>query len=365
MQKVDPKDVRFMRQALALAWKGMGRVHPNPLVGAIVVKNGRVIGRGAHLVFGGPHAEARAIRQAGRAARGATLYITLEPCAHTGKTPPCAELILRTGITRVVTGAKDPNPLVAGKGLHLLRSRRVKVITGVLQKECAEINRDFDHWIRRKTPYVVVKIAQSLDGKIATRTGESKWITGPQARAFGHRLRAESDAVLVGVNTDDPLLSARQGSLVKGPQPIKVILDSALQTPPSAKIFSNASPGRVILAVTKKAPRKNFSKYKGKGEILVIHEKKGRVDLGSLLKELGSRGIVRVLIEGGAEVIADAMERKLANEFYCFTAPKIIGGRGAKSSVGGLGIASIRKAIAMRQMSVSRIGPDILMHGRF
>ena len=242
-----------MKRALNLARKGQGFVHPNPLVGAVLVKNNKIIGEGAHERFGGPHAEVNAIRRAAQSPAGATLYITLEPCAHTGKTPPCTDLILKSNIKRVVVGAKDPHPLVSGKGLRILRNKGVRVETGVLEKEAAAMNRDFNYWVRRKVPYVIAKVAQSLDGKIATKRGQSQWITGEEARRYGHGLRAASDAILVGVNTilrDDPRLSVRlgKGRGAINRAPTKVILDSRLRTPLRARIFSKDSPPYIFIA---------------------------------------------------------------------------------------------------------------------
>lgn len=353
-----------MKRALTLAMKGQGFVHPNPLVGAVLVKNNKIIGEGAHERFGGPHAEVNAIRRAAQSPAGATLYITLEPCAHTGKTPPCTDLILKSGIKRVVAGANDPNPLVSGKGLRILSKKGVKVTAGIMRKEAEALNKDFNHWIRAKTPYVVAKTAQSLDGKIATKSGQSQWITGPEARRYGQRLRAACDAILVGVNTilrDDPLLSVRQG---KGaPQPLKIVLDSRLKTPPRARIFSKESPGNVILAVTRKAPRNKGRLFRGKAEILVVKEKGGKVDFTALLKSLGKRGVVSVLIEGGGEVIGEAFSSKVVNEVYFFIAPKIIGGRTAIPSVGGAGVSSLKDAAAIWNLEVRPVGKDLLAHG--
>jgi diaminohydroxyphosphoribosylaminopyrimidine deaminase/5-amino-6-(5-phosphoribosylamino)uracil reductase len=344
-----------MRRALELARRGEGKVHPNPMVGAVVVKRGRVIGEGAHERFGGPHAEVHALRQAGRAAAGATLYVTLEPCAHFGKTPPCTDLILSQKIKRVVVASRDPNPLVAGRGLAKLRKTGVRVVTGVLEREARDLNRAYFHWVRTKRPYVVVKVAQSLDGRIAARPGEPRWITGPAARKLGHGLRAASDAVLIGVRTaliDDPRLDARFGK--KGAAPVKIVLDSRLRTPADAKLFS--SKGAVLLATTRKAAVARRARYQGKAEVLMMPHKNGKVDLLVLLRLLGKRGIVQVLIEGGAEVIADAFARGAVNEAYIFIAPKVLGGRLARVDI-------LRRLSHLKKLDIVPIGRDVLAHG--
>ncbi len=359
-------DFHFMSKALRLAKRGVGKVHPNPLVGAVLVKNNRIIGQGAHRKFGGPHAEREAILNAKERVAAATLYVTLEPCAHFGKTPPCADFILKNKIKKVVVAARDPNPLVNGRGLGLLKKKGVRVVTGVMEKEATRLNRDFNHWIRKKMPYVTVKIAQSLDGKIATKHGESRWITGDAARRFGHRLRAFSDAVLVGANTvqnDDPLLSVRTAG--PGRQPLKIILDSYLRVSPKARLFSKESPGPVMIAVTRKATVRRKSLFRGKAEIVECREKNGKVDLGSLFRFLGRRGIVNLLVEGGGETVGGVLSEKLAHEVYFFVAPLIIGGKNAVTSVGGEGISLLRDAVKIKDLEVRRIGRDFMLHGTF
>lgn len=355
-----------MRRALNLAKRGLGKVHPNPMVGAVLVRRGQVIGEGFHESFGGPHAEANAIQSAHDKATGSTLYVTLEPCAHYGKTPPCSNLIVRNNIKAVVVGATDPNPLVSGKGMRFLKKAGLQVKAGILNKECEALNNDFNFWMRKKMPYVIVKVAQSLDGKIATKTGESQWITSSVARIYSQRLRTECDAVLVGVNTvlrDDPLLSVRHRR--NSPQPIKVILDSHLRISPKARIFSKDSKGPVILAVTHQASEKRRKLFQGKAVILDVKEKNGRVALRALLSELAKQGILRVMIEGGGEVIAEAFAEKLVQEVYVFIAPKIIGGREAINAVAGEGICHLKDALELKEMRFERIGRDLLICGRF
>lgn len=353
-----------MKRALRLAERGRGRVHPNPLVGAVLVKGGRVIGEGYHRRFGGPHAEVNAIRSAGGRAPNATLYVTLEPCAHFGKTPPCADFILSHGIRKMVIGARDPNPRVAGRGVRLLRKAGVKVVLGVLGNEALELNKDYNHWVATGRPYVVAKAGQSLDGKIATRGGQSRWITGPEARAYAHGLRASSDAVLVGVNTiikDNPLLNVRYGP--KGIAPVKIILDSRLRTPANARIFSKASSGAVWLAATARTRRGSRKRLERKAEILQIRDKRGKVDLRSLLDTLGKRGIVRLLVEGGGEVLGSAFSERVVNEAHFMIAPMIIGGADAVNAVEGRGAHFLKDCARLRNVEVKRLGADLIVRG--
>lgn len=366
MQTVTARDIGFMRRAVCLARRGLGRVHPNPLVGAVLVKDNRIIGEGAHERFGGPHAEAVAIGKARVSPRGATLYVTLEPCAHFGKTPPCTDLVLMNKIGKVVIGTTDPNPLVSGRGIRRLKKAGIRVVRNVLVRECDDLNKDFFHWVRTGRPYVTVKAAESLDGKIATWTGDSRWITESRARVFAHGLRAVSDAVLVGAGTvlrDNPRLNVRWPRIKRSFHPVRVILDSRLKTPLNARMFSKTSQGPVILATTQKASRRLREKFAGKAEILTVEERNGRVDLKALLKRLGRRGFVRVLIEGGGEVIAEAFERRCVNEVYFMIAPKIIGGKNAVSAVGGDGVRFLKNAVPIGKMTARFIGRDLLVHG--
>lgn len=361
------QDELYMKRALELAQAGRGRVHPNPLVGCVVVKRGRVVAEGSHERYGQSHAEVNAILSSREDLKGATLYVNLEPCCHFGKTPPCTDLILESRIRRVVVGMKDPNPLVAGKGLRTLRRAGVEVVSGVLEEEAKELNRDFSHWVVNHTPYVILKAAQSLDGKIATASGDSKWITEPKSRAFSHELRASSDAVLVGVNTilkDDPRLDTRLASVQR--YPVKIVLDSFLRTPSSARIFEKKPRNRVILVTTSRAPQKAWTRLEKKAEILLVPEKKkGFIDWKTLLADLGERGMVNLLIEGGGEVIGSAIREKIAQELYVFVAPKIIGGRESVSSVGGEGPKLLKNAAHVRDLKVEKVGRDLLFRGRF
>ncbi len=363
-----PKDILFMQKALELAKRGEGCVHPNPLVGAVIVKHGVVIGQAHHERFGGPHAEARAIQNCRENPKGATLYVTLEPCSHVGKTPPCSDAVIRSGVKRVVIGAKDQNPLVNGRGIRRLKNAGIQVSVGILEKEASDLNADFNRWVRDRMPYAVIKLAQSLDGKIATKTGESRWISGQKARDFSQALRASSDAILVGVNTlltDDPALNVRNGMEKKKgfKAPFKVVLDSFLRTPLDAKIFSEKTRGPVILATTRRAKKKRLALLRKKAQVLILPGKKGRVDLELLFRELARRGIVRVLVEGGGEVTADILGRKLAQEITWFVAPRIIGGRRAVASVGGEGVGSLKDSVTVHHLTVRPVGGDLLIHG--
>ncbi len=338
------EEEKYIKIALDLAKKAKGMTSPNPCVGAVIVKDGKVLGKGFHKFAGGPHAEIYALRQAGKTAEGATMYVSLEPCSRFGRTPPCTDAIIRSGIKRVVAAIKDPNPLNNGRGLRILRSRGVNTSVGFLEAEATEINEDFIKYITRKMPFVAVKVAQSLDGKIATRTGDSKWISGDKARDFVHKLRSEHDAVMVGAGTvlkDDPLLTARiKGKRVK--QPLRIILAGKARIPDKARIF-NSKGGEVVIAATKK--------------------KDGRVDIKALLKELAKKQITSVLIEGGGETVASALEAGVVDKVYFFIAPKIIGGRKATTSVEGEGVEKAGKAIRLKRMSFRKIGDDLLIEG--
>ncbi len=347
-----------MRLALRLAARAAGRTDPNPMVGAVVVRAGRVAGTGYHRRAGEPHAEVLALRRAGAKARGATLYVSLEPCAHFGRTPPCTEAILRSGVRRVVAATRDPNPLNRGRGLGILRAHGVNATVGILEKEAIALNRVFATRMTSRRPFVTVKIAQSLDGKIATQRGASRWISGPAARQWARRLRAESDAVLVGIETvlkDDPRLTARRN-------PVRVILDSRLRTPPHARLFASKAP--VWIAATTSAPRGREARLRRTGaRVLRLAPVRGRVDLRSLLKELHRREISRLLIEGGGEVVASALEAGVVDRVAWVIAPKILGGRRAPTAVGGAGVPLPGQAIQLRNFSVRRLGPDLLVTG--
>jgi diaminohydroxyphosphoribosylaminopyrimidine deaminase/5-amino-6-(5-phosphoribosylamino)uracil reductase len=352
------RDEGFMRLALREAEKGMGRTSPNPAVGAIVVRDGRVVARGYHARAGAPHAEVIALRAAGARARGAELYTTLEPCDHHGRTPPCSVAILEAGVSRVVVGARDPNPLVNGKGLRRLRRHGVPVETGVLAAECDALNAPWLRFIRSGRPYVTLKAAVTLDGKIATRTGDSRWVTGPAARAWVHRLRDRVDAVLVGSGTaraDDPQLTARLPRR-RGRDPIRVVLDTDLTLPARLRLFHPASAAPTVVAHASRR-RRRF----GPGvETLACRPGKGGVDLGDLLRKLAARGVTHLLVEGGAAVHARFLAAGLVDRLVLLVAPKVVGGDGL-SWVGGSGVRRMADALRLDGVRVERIGGDLLV----
>ncbi len=353
---------KFMLRAIELARAGRFGAHPNPMVGAVIVKNGKIIGEGAHLHFGGPHAEINALKACRGGARGATLYVTLEPCSTYGKTPPCAEAVIRAGIKSVFIGAADPNPANGGKAAALLRRAGLKVKTGLLKKECEALNPAFNKFMRTGLPYVTLKIAQSLDGRIADAQGRSRWISSPQSRLEGHKLRAEADAVLAGIGTvlaDDPLLNVR-GVRVRR-QPWVVALDSSFRVPRRAKIFENE---RVIVATTRRASVTALKKLSKDVKILVLPSEKGQVSLPALLKALGGLGISHILVEGGGRVVGSFISEGLADRFVCFVSPLFIGGTESRNSMvwpDALNAAREELGIKAKIVSIGRAGPDLML----
>ena len=359
-------DELYMKMALRLAARGAGWASPNPMVGAVVVQKGVVVGRGWHRRYGGPHAEVEALRAAGKLARGATVYVTLEPCNHHGKTPPCTEALLAAGVSRVVAATPDSNLNVSGGGTAYLRERGVQVEMGLLAGEVRRLNESWFAWVEKGLPFVIVKAACSLDGKIATRTGDSKWLTGEAARSFGHRLRHECDAILVGIGTvlaDDPQLTAR---LPRGrsKDPIRVVLDSHLRIPLAARLLNLDSPAPTWIATTSASPKEKIQALAALGaEVLVMPEKGGRVALKPLLEELGRRRVQSLLVEGGAKVLGAFLDQRLVDKFYFFYAPKILGGMDAYPAVAGRGVARLAEAHQARDLSLRRLGPDLLICG--
>lgn len=353
-------DERYMRIAINLAKKAEGMTSPNPLVGAVIVKNGKIVGSGYHKRAGLPHAEINALRHAGPAAKDATLYVTLEPCDHFGRTPPCTDAIIKSRIKKVVAAMIDPNPVNQGRGLSRLKKSGIVTAVGVLEEEARAINKPYIKFVTTRLPYVTIKIAQSLDGKIATKTGDSKWITQEDSRSHVHELRTKVDAVMVGVNTiirDNPLLISK---VSKKRQPVRIVIDTDLKTPLSSRVFSRIDDSPVIIAAAKRSPR--IKDYEGKGaEVLVAKRKNGKVDLKSLLKILGRRSIMHLLVEGGGELAAGFLEEGLADKLLFFIAPKIIGGKSAKTSVEGNGVAKVEDAILLKGMNIRRFKKDILI----
>lgn len=358
-------DERFMWLALDQAAKGLGEVSPNPMVGAVLVKEGEIIATGYHQRCGGPHAEIVALEAAGALAREATMYVNLEPCSHTGRTPPCVDRIIAAGISKVVVAVQDPNPLVDGRGLAKLREAGIKVRTGVLQEKAERLNEVFLHHIVTGRPFVTMKAAMTMDGKIATRSGASRWISGERSREYGHRLRQQHDAIMVGVGTvlaDNPHLTNRLPP--EGRTPLRVIVDSKARTPPDANVVTGVH-GRTLIAVTAEAPREKVSGLRNAGvEILSLPpDSDGRVSLDALLAELGRRKITSVLAEGGSELNYALLAKGLVNKLCFFIAPLIFGGRGAPTPVGGAGVDAVAEAWQVGKVEISHYDNDLLVTG--
>jgi diaminohydroxyphosphoribosylaminopyrimidine deaminase/5-amino-6-(5-phosphoribosylamino)uracil reductase len=360
-------DRRFMERALELAAKARGRTSPNPMVGAVIVKDRRIIGEGYHERAGLPHAEVVALRQAGERAEGATLYVTLEPCSHWGRTPPCSRAIIEAGIDEVIVATLDPNPLVSGKGIAELRRNGVKVRVGLMEEEARRLNEFFLKHITTGLPFVILKLAMTLDGKIATASGESRWITSEKSRLKVHEIRDQVDAVMVGIGTvlkDDPSLTTRLPG-GRGKDPIRVVVDSHARTPPTAKVINPRSIAPTIIATTPMAPDDRVKRLREAGaEVVVLdRDESGRVNLKSLMEYLGKRPVQSLLVEGGSEIAASLLTEGLADKVMFFIAPKIIGGKEAPTPVGGSGIERLSDAIKLEKIEVERIGSDILIQG--
>lgn len=413
-------DEEYMQRAIELALRGSGWVNPNPLVGAVVVREGRIIGEGWHPAFGELHAERQALadcRQRGEETAGATIYVTLEPCCHTGKTPPCTEAIIEAGISRVVMGAPDPNPKVDGGGIAQLEAAGIEVVQGVLVEECREVNKAFFHYIETGKPYVVLKYAMTLDGKIATRSGKSKWITGPAARRRVHEDRQRYAAIMVGVNTvieDDPQLTCRlddfapaeaeaaeqvseeryeamleqelaadeavlegegaaeaeaEGSALRGfgpfkprcSNPIRIICDTHLRTPLNSQVVRTAATVPTYIATAETNLAKHLPYREQECDIIVVPEAAGHIDLEVLMEKLGKMGIDSVIVEGGAEVNWSVLAYEVVSKVQCYVAPKIFGGAQAPSPVAGFGVEAPKYAIELTEPKVTQLGPDLLI----
>lgn len=353
-------DEYYMRRAMRLALKARGETSPNPLVGAVLVKNGRIISEGFHKKAGAAHAEVVALDKAGEKANGATLYVTLEPCAHFGRTPPCVESIVKSGIKKIVVGMRDPNPLNNGKGLRRLRLYGITVKTGVLETELRRINLPFIKYITKRIPYVAVKAGMSLDGRIAAKTGDSKWITSSPARSYARKMRGEFDAIMVGINTvlrDNPNLSPGEP---KG-NFRKIILDSRLLTPLNANLFKDGY--EVIIAASSGIAGRRLKKLQGKATVITVKEKNGYLDLGRLMRKLAKLEISGIFVEGGGELIGSLFDKRLVDKAMFFIAPKIIGGREAKSVVMGEGARYVKDAPRLTDVSWKKMGEDLLVEG--
>jgi diaminohydroxyphosphoribosylaminopyrimidine deaminase/5-amino-6-(5-phosphoribosylamino)uracil reductase len=348
-------DTRYMSLALDVAKGAIGQTSPNPLVGAVVVKDGEIVGLGAHLKAGEAHAEVHALRMAGEKARNATIYVTLEPCSHHGRTPPCTDAILQAGIARVVIATTDPNPLVAGRGVARLREAGLEVKVGVLEEEARRLNEVFFHYITSGTPFVTVKTASTLDGKVATETGHSRWVSGAEAREEVHLMRHHHDAILVGVNTviaDDPALTARLDETAK--QPVRVILDTTLRTPLTARVVTDGKAPTWIFT-TRRAPRDRQEALRQKGVTVICDEERDHVDVPFVLRSLGNRGISSLLVEGGAAVNGAFLQARAIQKVITYISLKLVGGAGAPTSFGGSGIPSMEHAIRLKHVEVERI----------
>ena len=360
-----------MTLALRLAAKGRGKTSPNPMVGALVVKNGRIVGRGYHHGPGQPHAEILALNQAGPRANGATLYVTLEPCCHLLKrTSPCVPAVIQSGVRQVVVAMVDPNPSVKGRGIAALRRAGIMVTTGTAQEEAAQLNRAYLHWVRTGRPYVILKAGMTLDGKVATAKGESRWITGPPARQEAHRFRSLVDAVVVGVGTvihDDPALTARLSDrpLKLAPkQPLRVVLDSLLRTPPTATVCAKQDRAKTVIVTTSRTSPSRRRPFERAGvEVQSLPAKNGRVSLSALMTMLGKRGIMSVLIEGGSTVNAAALRARLVNHVVLYLAPTLMGGQDAKSVIGDRSPKRLAQALPLHHVTIRRIGKDLVVEG--
>ncbi len=355
-------DFKFMRFALSLAGKGKGNVSPNPMVGCVIVYEGKIVGQGYHEYFGGPHAEINALSMAGDKASGSTLYVTLEPCNHYGKTPPCTDAIIKAGVKRVVVATLDPNKTMHGRGLKILSRESIQVTYGVLRKQATRFYSGYLKSRMDGKPKVIVKAAMSVDGKIATRTGDSKWISSRQSRAVVHKLRSTVDAVVVGSKTvlrDNPRLTSHG----LGRNPVRVILDPELKAPLRSSVFNGKAP-TIVFYAGPTAQNKLDALQKRRILTVRMPHRRGRIQFRDVISKLKQYSLYRVLIEGGGETIASALESRVVNEVILFIAPKIIGGRLAKTPVEGFGIANIKDSLILHEPRISRIGPDWMLRAK-
>ncbi|MCK9230068.1 MAG: bifunctional diaminohydroxyphosphoribosylaminopyrimidine deaminase/5-amino-6-(5-phosphoribosylamino)uracil reductase RibD [Syntrophales bacterium] len=357
-------DIRHMKRALALARRGIGRVSPNPMVGAVIVKKGRVIAEGYHRTFGGRHAEIEAIEKTDASPRGADIYVTLEPCSHFGKTPPCTDRLIEIQPARVIIGTRDPNPLVAGKGIAALEAAGIPTVTGVLEKECRRLNEVFFTFMERGTPFVTLKYAQTLDGRIAAISGDSRWISSPESRRFAHRLRSRHDVILVGAGTvlaDDPELTVR---LVRGRTPLRVVVDSMLTIPLESRILKDQDTARTIVLTSSRRDLRKQELFRGAGieTIVIEEEKEGLLDMKEAFRELGKRGLSSVLVEGGAGIITSCLRQGCADRVVVITAPRILG-RGI-DAVGDLGKTAVDQSVGLKIERIMRRDSDIIIDAR-
>lgn len=356
-----------MRMALRFAKKGLGRTSPNPAVGAVIVRNGQIVASGYHKRAGGLHAEVDALGKIGGTAKmGDALYVTLEPCHHFGKTPPCTEAILKSGLRRLIVGMRDPNPKVSGGGCEFLAEKGVEVRVGVLESECRDLNEAYLKFITTGRPFVVAKSALTLDGWTATSRGHSQWITNERSRAFVHRLRDRLDGVMVGIGTvlaDDPMLTARLGSR-RGRDPIRIIVDPHLRIPHNARVLNPDSPAKTLIAVSGDLPAESLKRVQKTGvSILACPTKKSWIDLDALMHMLGDTNITSLLVEGGSAILGSMIRERLIDKFHIFKAPKILGGGDGMPMASGPGATHMDRSLRLRDMKVRRFGDDILISG--
>jgi len=355
-----------MKMALALAKKGQGFTSPNPMVGAVVVNDGRVVGKGYHRAVGEAHAEINAINDAGIASKGATLYVSLEPCNHTGRTPPCSIEICKTGINRVVIAMNDPNPDVKGGGIDYIQSQGIEVTSGVCEEEAKKLNEAYIKYVTTKRPFVIVKCASTLDGRIATRTGDSRWISGEESRAFVHRLRHAVDGIMVGINTvkkDNPALTTRLQD-IKGRDPVRIILDTNLSMPEEAKVLRIDSDSGIIIIIGNSVSGDKKIRLETQGaKIIEAPVKDNLIDLDELMNSLGALGITSLMIEGGGRVIASALRAKIVDKVVFFYAPKIMGGDDGVPVCRGPGPDLMNGCISVKNINVWRFGDDVMIEG--
>lgn len=363
-QKIDEQ---YMAIALSLAKKGAGFTNPNPMVGAVIVKDGKIIGEGYHKKYGGPHAEVNAFADAkerGENTKGATIYVTLEPCFHYGKTPPCVDLVLRKEVSRVVIGTLDPNPLVAGQSVKKLEKAGIEVVSGIRKEECLKLNEIFFQYVTTKKPFILLKSALSLDGKIATVTGESQWISCEESRREVHELRGKYASIMVGIGTvlaDNPSLTCR---LEGKKSPIRIIVDSSLRTPLDANILKNQDIAKTIIATTSRAKSEKKQKIEEMGvEVLILDGEDGQVDLVSLQKAISERKIDSILLEGGADLAFSAIKAGIVDKVRYYIAPIMLGGQQTKTALGGEGFQHLRDAFSLENITTRQIGQDICIEG--
>jgi len=366
-QKSKDKHEKFMKAALGYARKGLGKTSPNPAVGAVIVRKDQIIAAGFHRKAGAPHAEVEALnRLQGKARPGDTLYVTLEPCNHYGRTPPCTQAILEKGIRKVVVGMKDPNPRVKGKGCEYLSRQGVEIVTDVLEGECRRLNEWFVTYVTKGRPFVIAKTAMTLDGWTATSTGHSRWVTNERSREWVHRLRNQVDGILVGVGTvmaDDPLLNTRLKK-GRGRDPVRIIVDTHLRIPVNARVLGHAKGSETLIAVSEDVPSRRLGRLERNGvSFLTCPKKEGRIDLRALMDMLGKRSITSVLLEGGATLMGAMIRERLVDKFCIFKAPKILGASDGRPMALGQGPSRMDQSIPLKDIRIRRFGEDLLITG--